>query len=90
MRHDGSYRDETASLAAENARLRNELSRLRSPRRRAAAAAALVVADVVAGLALRPWFNGSSDAKFWVATVLVAALALAAIACALGTVPRRG
>jgi hypothetical protein len=90
MRHDEGYRDETASLVAENARLRSELARVRGPRRRAAAAAVLVVVDIVSALTLRPWFNGGSDAKFWAATVIVAVLTFGAVACALGAVPRRG
>jgi hypothetical protein len=89
MKHDEGYRDETASLVAENARLRTELARVRGPRRRAAAVVALVVADVVTGLALRPWFNGGSDAKFWMATLLVAALTFGAVACAFAAIPRR-
>ncbi len=90
MRHEDSYRDETASLVAENARLRAELARVRGPRRRAGAAAVLALADVVTGLALRPWFNGGSDAKFWLATIIVAVLSFGAVACALSAVPRRG
>jgi hypothetical protein len=89
MKHDDGYRDETASLVAENARLRSELARVRSPRRRAAGAVALAAADVTAGLLLRPWFNGGSDAKFWLAAILVAALTFGAVACAVSAVPRR-
>jgi hypothetical protein len=89
MKHGDSYRDETASLVAENARLRAELTRVRSPRRRAAAALVLTVTDVTAVLALRPWFNGGSDVKFWAAAILVAVLTLGAVACALSAVPRR-
>jgi hypothetical protein len=88
-RSEGSYRDETASLVAENARLRAELVHLRHPRRRLGAAVAIVVADVATAMALRPWFNGGSDVRFWAACAIVAALGLAAVACALGALPRR-
>jgi hypothetical protein len=89
---EGSYRDETASLVAENARLRAELERIRHPRRRLGAAAGLVAFDVVVGLGLRPWFNGGSDAKFWLASAVVALLALGAAWFAFGAygAPRAG
>jgi hypothetical protein len=88
MRLREDYRDETASLVAENERLRAELHRLRAPRRRAAAAVALLGADFAAVLLLRPWFNGASDAKFWSALAISAALTLLAIGYAVGAVPR--
>jgi hypothetical protein len=90
-RNEGSYRDETASLVAENARLRAELERIRHPRRRLGAAAGLVAFDVVVGLGLRPWFNGGNDAKFWLACAVVALLALGAAWFAFGAygTPRR-
>jgi hypothetical protein len=80
----GGYRDETASLVAENARLRAELAHIRHPRRRLGAAAAVVGLDVVTALTLRPWFNGASDAKFWAACGLVGLLALVAGVFAFG------
>ena len=89
MRPHESYRDETASIVAENERLRAELARLRAPRRQLASAAALLASDVAAVMLLRPWFNGGSDAKFWAALAISAALAVAAIAYALGLVSRR-
>jgi hypothetical protein len=82
MTRDG-YRDETASLAAENARLRAELARVRAPRRQLVSAAVLFASDVAAVLILRPWFNGASDAKFWAAFAISGALTLAAIVYAL-------
>jgi hypothetical protein len=86
MKTDGSYRDETTSLAAENARLRSKLARTRGPRRRLGAAATLAALDIVMALALRPWFNGASDAKFWAACALVSLLALGATAFAVSAV----
>ena len=90
MRPHEDYRDETASLVAENERLRSELARLRAPRRRTASAVALIASDITAVMLLRPWFNGESDAKFWAAVAISVALALAAMAYALGLVPRSG
>jgi hypothetical protein len=88
MKLEEPYRDETASLVAENERLRAELARIRAPRRRAAGAMALLASDVVAVLLLRPWFNGESDAKFWTALLISASLTLVSIAYAVGHVPR--
>ena len=83
MRPHEDYRDETASLVAENERLRAELERLRGPRRRTGQALGLIASDVAAVMLLRPWFNGGSDAKFWAAVAISVALAVAAIAYAL-------
>jgi hypothetical protein len=80
MRPHEDYRDETASLVAENERLRAELERHRGPGRRTAQALALIASDFAAVLLLRPWFNGESDAKFWGAVAISVALAAAAIA----------
>lgn len=88
MPHHDDYRDETASLAAENARLRAELAHLRAPRRRATAAVALFGSDVVAVLLLRPWFNGGSDVKFWAAVGISVALTVMAIGYAVATLGR--
>ena len=86
MRPHEDYRDENASLLAENARLRAEIARLRGPRSRLAPALALLASDFAAVLLLRPWFNGASDAKFWAAVAISAALALGAVAYALSSV----
>jgi hypothetical protein len=83
MRPHEDYRDETASLVAENERLRAELERQRDPRRRTGRALALIASDFATVLLLRPWFNGGSDAKFWAAVAISVALATAAIAYAL-------
>jgi hypothetical protein len=84
--HEG-YRDENASLVAENARLRTEIERLRGGRRRLWPAAAVLASDFAAVLLLRPWFNGGSDAKFWAAVTISLALAISATAFALVSVP---
>lgn len=86
------YRDENASLVAENERLRGELARLRAPARRtrrASTAVALVASDAAVVLLFRPWFNGESDAKFWVAVGVSLLLTLAAIAYAVDAAGRR-
>jgi hypothetical protein len=83
------YRDENASLAAENERLRAELARVRAPRRRASTAVALLASDAAAVLLFRPWFNGASDAKFWIAVVVSVSLTLGAIAYAVDAFERR-
>jgi hypothetical protein len=88
MRPHEDYRDETASLVAENERLRGELERLRGPRRRTGQALALVASDFAAVLLLRPWFNGGSDLKFWAAVAISVGLAAAAIAYALSPAAR--
>jgi len=84
--HEG-YRDENASLVAENARLRAEIERFRGGRGRLSAAVALFASDIGAVLLLRPWFNGGSDAKFWAAVTISLALAISAAAFALASVP---
>jgi hypothetical protein len=86
--HDG-YRDERASLVAENERLRAELARIRGPRRRASTAVALLAADVAVVLLLRPWFNGSSDAEFWTAAAVSLTVTVAAIAYAVDAFSQR-
>jgi hypothetical protein len=76
------YRDENESLRAEVARLRKELAR-----RRVAhgwLALGLTATDFLAVLALRPWLNGTSDARFWVSVVVVVGIGVAAIASAFG------
>lgn len=87
MRPHEDYRDENASLVAENARLRAEIERLRGRRGRIVPALALFASDFAAVLLLRPWFNGGSDAKFWAAVAISAALAIGAIAFALSPAP---
>ena len=83
------YRDENASLVAENERLRGELARLRAPRRRASTAVALVASDAAVVLLFRPWFNGESDAKFWIAVGVSLLLTLGTIAYAADAAGRR-
>ena len=80
------YRDENASLRAEVERLRAELAR----RRRSSAwgALLLVAVDFLALVALRPWLNGASDAKFWTAMAVVVGIGALAAASAAGF--RRG
>jgi hypothetical protein len=76
------YRNENDSLRAENERLRGELgSRART---RVLPAVALVAADGVAFIFLRPWLNEGSDAKFWSAVAVLMVIAVAAIASAFG------
>jgi hypothetical protein len=76
------YRDENESLRAEVARLQAELAKRRVAHGRVALF--LVVVDFVALMALRPWLNGPSDAKFWAALAVVAGIAVAAAASAAG------
>lgn len=76
------YRDENASLRAEVERLRTELAKRRVAHGRVALL--LVVLDFGAAMVLRPWLNGASDSKFWVALALIAGIALAAVASAVG------
>lgn len=71
------YRDENDSLRAENERLRAALARRRGVRR--GVTVGLVGLDFAAILALRPWLNGGSDAKFWAALLIVVSLAIGAI-----------
>ncbi len=76
------FRDELATLRAENERLRADLARSRPPR--PWLAVALVSADVGAAMALRPWLNGPSDGQFWGALALLGAITLAAGVAAVG------
>jgi VIT1/CCC1 family predicted Fe2+/Mn2+ transporter len=76
------YRDELESLRAENERLRAELRRDRPAR--PFLAVGLASLDVAAIVLLRPWLNASSDASFWIASLLIVLLAIAATAAALG------
>ncbi len=76
------YRDETASLRAEVARLRRELAKGRKAS--GGLAFLLVAIDFLAIMALRPWLNGASDAKFWLSTTVAFGIALAAIVSAVG------
>ncbi len=76
------YRDETESLRAEVARLRADLARRRVAHGKVAVL--LVAVDFGTILALRPWLNGPSDAKFWGAFAIVVGIGIAAAASALG------
>ena len=76
------YRDELESLRAENARLRARLSTERHAH--AGVALALVAIDALCLVVVRPWLNGSDDAKFWVGLAIVVSLAVAATASAFG------
>jgi hypothetical protein len=78
------YRDETSSLRAENERLRDELTTRRAMRSRPVLAVSTAAADVIAYVFLRPWLNGGTDAGFYGALAILAALAIAAAAFALG------
>jgi hypothetical protein len=70
------------TLRRENERLRALLSRGR--RSRPVVAFALAGADVAGAIALRPWLNDGSDARFWSALVLLGAVTVAAAWAALG------
>jgi hypothetical protein len=76
------YRDEIASLRAENERLRVELAK----RRVSHPILALLLAglDLVLVVMLRPWLNGTSDGHFWAALASVGLLGSLAAAAALG------
>ena len=76
------YRDETESLRAEVARLQKELARRRTTH--GWLALLLAAVDFMAIVALRPWLNGASDARFWVGAVVVLGIGAAALASALG------
>lgn len=69
------YRDENESLRAEVQRLRAQLAGRKS---RLWLGLALVAADFAAVMALRPWLNGASDARFWSALAVVVVLAVSA------------
>lgn len=64
-----AYRDERATLAAENARLKAELAALHGARRsrlgRAALALATVAADAWVFTLVVGWVNAPSDAEVW-------------------------
>lgn len=64
-----AYRDERATLAAENARLKAELAALHGARRsglgRAALALATVAADAWVFTLVVGWVNAPSDAGVW-------------------------
>jgi VIT1/CCC1 family predicted Fe2+/Mn2+ transporter len=79
------YRDELESLRAENERLRAELRRRRASRPFLSVAIACL--DIGAIVLLRPWLNAPSDASFWMASLFVVLLAIAATAAALGRGP---
>lgn len=81
------YRDENESLRAEIARLRDELARRRVSHGRLALF--LAVLDFGAILALRPWLNGTDDAKFWLGLLVVVGIGVAAAASALGVRSRK-
>jgi tRNA nucleotidyltransferase/poly(A) polymerase len=78
----GPYRDENESLRAEVERLRAELAKRRVAHGRLAIL--LVLLDLGALLVLRPWLNGPSDEKFWAALAILAGIAVAAGASAIG------
>jgi hypothetical protein len=72
------YRDENESLRAEIARLRAELDARKAPR--LGPAFALAAAEFGAIVLLRPWLNGGSDLRFWIALALVVGIAVTATA----------
>jgi len=76
------YRDENESLRCENERLRIELAKKRVPR--PGVALVLGALDVVLVVVLRPWLNGTSDARFWAALGFIAAVGLLAVGAAVG------
>jgi VIT1/CCC1 family predicted Fe2+/Mn2+ transporter len=79
------YRDELESLRAESERLRTELRRKHPAR--PFLALTLASLDIGAIVLLRPWLNASSDVSFWIASLFVVLLAIAATAAALGRGP---
>lgn len=87
------YRDDRASLAAENERLRTELARVRSVRvtrlRWTAATVALVALDVGAFAFIREGINSASDLRSGLGMALAAALVALHVIIAL-RVTRRG
>jgi hypothetical protein len=71
------YRDERLSLPAENARLRDEIARLR--RGRSWPTVAALVGYVVLVTQLSGWLNGTDPVRYWLAIVsLVVALGVGA------------
>jgi hypothetical protein len=76
------FRDEVETLRRENERLRALLSQVR--RSRPVFALALAGADIAGAIALRPWLNDGSDARFWAALGLLGAVTVAAAWAALG------
>lgn len=80
------YRDERESLRAENARLRDEVVRLKRARAlraaRAGAVVALVALDAAAFESVRGLLNAASDARFAAGAALVVALVAAHVAVA--------
>ena len=87
------YRDDRASLAAENERLRTELARVRSVRstrlRWALASIALVALDVGAFALIRESINSASDTRAGLGMALAAALVALHVIIAL-RITRRG
>jgi hypothetical protein len=79
------YRDENETLRAENARLRSQLDKRRGAHR--LLSITLLALDFAAVIALRPWLNGESDAKFWCGLVIIGGIAVAAVVT--GIVGRR-
>jgi hypothetical protein len=72
------FRDENASLRAENERLRaGQQPAVR--RGRVVVALGLVAADFGVAMMLRPWFNDGDDLKFWAALAMVGALPIVAL-----------
>ncbi len=76
------YRDEVASLRAENERLRAALRARR--RTRLGVTALLVLLTLAALFVLQPWLNAASDARFWGAVGILVGLAIAAALSAFG------
>jgi hypothetical protein len=76
------YRDENESLRCENERLRVELAKKRVSR--PGVALVLAVTDLVLLVLLRPWLNGTSDARFWAALAFITMVGVLAVGAAVG------
>jgi hypothetical protein len=76
------FRDELETLLRENESLRSQLARPRVAR--PVRGFTLIGVDIAAAMLLRPWLNAGSDARFWGALAILAAITLAAGWAALG------
>lgn len=90
----GAYRDERATLAAENARLKAELAGLRGARwsrwRRGLAGAALVALDGWVFTLVVGWVNAPRDATVWLGWAAAAVMVGTNVAVAQRVLRSRG
>lgn len=90
----GAYRDERSSLAAENARLKAEVTSLRGARRsrlqRVALTATVLVADAWVFTLVVPRVNAPRDADVWLGWALAALMIVTNIVVAQRVLRSRG